>query len=87
LNRINDRVLSANGVSLENVTYETAVGVLRDSGPTLHLVVKRRVVLPSTPIDQAQAQTLKLTLTKSRKKDGESSSDDQDLRYLYSNTH
>ncbi len=30
--RINDRVISANGVSLEGVDYATAVQVLRDSG-------------------------------------------------------
>lgn len=32
-----------NGVSLENVEYATAVQVLRDSGNTVTLVVKRRV--------------------------------------------
>ena len=44
--RINDRVISANNVSLEGVDYATAVQVLRDSGQTVNLVVKRRVVLP-----------------------------------------
>lgn len=39
-----------NGVSLENVEYATAVQVLRDSGNTVQLVVKRRVPLnPVTP--------------------------------------
>ena len=61
---INDRVLSANNVSLESVEYAKAVQVLRDSGPTLHLVIKRRIVVGSEP------QSIKLTLTKSRKKDG-----------------
>ena len=46
--RINDRVISANNVSLEGVDYATAVQVLRDSGQTVSLVVKRRVVLPPT---------------------------------------
>lgn len=43
LNRVNDRIISVNGVSLENVEYATAVQVLRDSGNTVTLVVKRRV--------------------------------------------
>lgn len=42
-NRVNDRIISVNGVSLENVEYATAVQVLRDSGNTVTLVVKRRV--------------------------------------------
>lgn len=40
---MNDRIISVNGVSLENVEYATAVQVLRDSGNTVTLVVKRRV--------------------------------------------
>ncbi|GFG33860.1 hypothetical protein Cfor_12812, partial [Coptotermes formosanus] len=63
--RVNDRIISANGVSLENVEYATAVQVLRDSGNTVLLVVRRRVVLPACP----EPQTLKLSLTKSKKKD------------------
>ena len=39
-------MISANGISLEGVDYATAVQVLRDSGQTVSLVVKRRVVLP-----------------------------------------
>ena len=39
-------MISANNVSLEGVDYATAVQVLRDSGQTVNLVVKRRVVLP-----------------------------------------
>lgn len=46
--RINDRVISANNVSLEGVDYATAVQVLRDSGQSVNLVVKRRVILPPT---------------------------------------
>lgn len=41
--RVNDRIISVNGVCLENVEYSTAVQVLRDSGNTVTLVVKRRV--------------------------------------------
>ncbi|XP_023725959.1 tight junction protein ZO-1 isoform X6 [Cryptotermes secundus] len=63
--QVNDRIISANGVSLENVEYATAVQVLRDSGNTVLLVVRRRVVLPACP----EPQTLKLSLTKSKKKD------------------
>lgn len=41
--RVNDRIISVNGISLDNVDYATAVQVLRDSGNTVTLVVKRRV--------------------------------------------
>nr|QRF78316.1 ZO1 [Euperipatoides kanangrensis] len=63
---INDRVISANGLSLENVDYATAVNVLRDSGNIAHLVVKRKVVLPS---NTTESQTMKVTLTKNKKKE------------------
>ncbi|XP_046396264.1 tight junction protein ZO-1 isoform X4 [Ischnura elegans] len=42
---VNDRILSANGVSLEGVDYGTAVAVLRESGQTVTLSVKRRVLM------------------------------------------
>lgn len=64
--RINDRLISANGISLENVDYARAVQVLRDSGAAVQLVVKRRIVLPAAP----EAQTVKVTLTKNKKKEG-----------------
>lgn len=64
--RINDRLISANGISLENVDYARAVQVLRDSGAAVQLVVKRRIVLPAAP----EAQTIKVTLTKNKKKEG-----------------
>ncbi|XP_049776223.1 tight junction protein ZO-1 isoform X4 [Schistocerca cancellata] len=74
--QVNDRIISANGVSLENVEYATAVQVLRDSGSTVSLAVRRRVVLPGCPPPPpppphgaAHAQTLKLCLTKASKKD------------------
>lgn len=63
--QVNDRVVSANGMSLENVEYATAVQVLRECGPQVNLLVKRRVFLPP-PSD-----LLKVTLTKNKKKDGE----------------
>ncbi|CRK89457.1 CLUMA_CG003198, isoform D, partial [Clunio marinus] len=51
----NDRIVSANGISLENVEYATAVQVLRDSGNTVTLVVKRRV--PSLQGNYSQSGT------------------------------
>ncbi|GIY97115.1 tight junction protein ZO-1 [Caerostris extrusa] len=63
--RLNDRVISANGISLENVDYATAVQVLRECGNTVNLVIKRRVVLP---LNANGPQTLKVTLTKNKKK-------------------
>ncbi|KAF6216855.1 hypothetical protein GE061_001205 [Apolygus lucorum] len=62
---VNDRIMSANGVSLDGVEYATAVQVLRDSGNTVQLVVRRRVVLPSSP----EPQTIRVQISKSRKKD------------------
>ncbi|CAL1264673.1 unnamed protein product [Larinioides sclopetarius] len=64
--RLNDRVISANGISLENVDYATAVQVLRECGNTVNLVIKRRVVLPP---NNNGPQTLKVTLTKNKKKE------------------
>jgi len=62
---INDRVISANSVSLEGVDYATAVQVLRDSGQTVNLVVKRRVVLPSP----TEPQNIRVSLNKNKKKE------------------
>ncbi|XP_055905016.1 uncharacterized protein LOC129940651 isoform X1 [Eupeodes corollae] len=99
--QVNDRIISVNGVSLENVEYATAVQVLRDSGNTVTLVVKRRVPISSTTAHQhshsmssvglvqqpltapgintataspilnapGPGQPIKVTLTKSNKKD------------------
>ena len=44
-------------MSLEGVDYATAVQVLRDSGQTVNLVVKRRVVLPPTVPSSAPLPT------------------------------
>ncbi|XP_077485428.1 tight junction protein 1-like [Amblyomma americanum] len=60
--QINDRVVSANGLSLENVDYATAVQVLRECGRTVNLIIKRRVVL-------GHAESLRVTLTRAKKKD------------------
>ena len=76
---INDRVISANNVSLEGVDYGTAVQVLRDSGQSVNLVVKRRVILPpAIPASQLlhlsdtqphQAKLMNVSLQRSKKKD------------------
>ena len=58
--------MSVNGISLENVDYGTAVSVLRDSGAAVNLAVKRRIVLNN----YHEPLTYKVTLTKSKKKDG-----------------
>ncbi|XP_066261904.1 tight junction protein ZO-1 isoform X1 [Euwallacea similis] len=42
--QVNDRIISVNGISLQNVDYATAVQVLRDSGDTVSLVIKRRTL-------------------------------------------
>lgn len=74
-----------NGISLENVEYATAVQVLRDSGNTVNLVVKRRVpnLLPAHQHSHSLSSTngltthqvngsqpqVKVVITKSNKKD------------------
>ncbi|KAL5235807.1 hypothetical protein ACI65C_003217 [Semiaphis heraclei] len=61
---VNDRIMTANGVSLDNVEYGTAVAVLRECGENVTLSLRRRLVLPSnTP------HTLRIHLNKTRKKD------------------
>ncbi len=76
--RINDRVTSANGISLEGVDYATAVQVLRDSGQTVSLVVKRRVVLPPTAqvpglsnglSASPEPKTVRVSLSRNKKKE------------------
>ena len=75
--RINDRVVSANNVSLEGVDYATAVQVLRDSGQNVSLVVKRRVILPpAIPPNSVLPQNgidlpkyLNVSLARSKKKE------------------
>ncbi|KAG8229012.1 hypothetical protein J437_LFUL007566, partial [Ladona fulva] len=56
--RVNDRILSANGVSLEGVDYGTAVAVLRESGQTVTLSVKRRVIVQSQQQQQLSPNTM-----------------------------
>ncbi|XP_076324782.1 tight junction protein ZO-1-like isoform X4 [Tachypleus tridentatus] len=64
--QVNDRVVSVNGISLENVDYSTAVQVLRESGSVVNLEIKRRVLTNSSGED---SQTFKVTLTKNKKKE------------------
>ncbi|XP_054747083.1 tight junction protein ZO-1 isoform X2 [Anastrepha obliqua] len=61
--QVNDRIISVNGVSLENVEYATAVQVLRDSGNTVALVVKRRVPISSTAQNHQPPNMSSLGLT------------------------
>ncbi|XP_063980118.1 tight junction protein ZO-1-like isoform X2 [Diachasmimorpha longicaudata] len=67
--QVNDRIISANGVSLEGADYGAAVRVLRDSGSTVLLVVKRRALgnIPGSPASTPQSH--RLTLTRNNKKD------------------
>ncbi|XP_034948893.1 tight junction protein ZO-1 isoform X2 [Chelonus insularis] len=68
--QVNDRIISANGVSLEGADYGAAVRVLRDSGSTVLLVVKRRSAgNTSNPAANTGPQTHRLTLTRNNKKD------------------
>lgn len=81
--RVNDRIISVNGISLQNVDYATAVQVLRDSGDTVTLVIKRRTIhhqhshslsasYTGAPLAALGVNPLpaKITLTKNSKKEG-----------------
>jgi len=71
IRRVNDRIISANGVSLEGADYGAAVRVLRDSGSTVLLVVKRRSSSNSPGcLGSVAPQSHRLTLTRNNKKDG-----------------
>jgi tight junction protein 1 len=80
--QVNDRIISVNGISLQNVDYATAVQVLRDSGDTVTLVIKRRTIqhqhshslsasYTGTPLAALGINPLpaKVTLTKNSKKE------------------
>ncbi|XP_050513704.1 tight junction protein ZO-2 isoform X2 [Diabrotica virgifera virgifera] len=78
--QVNDRIISVNGISLQNVDYATAVQVLRDSGDTVTLVIKRRTIQHShthsssfngPPLAALGSNSLstKVTLTKNSKKE------------------
>ena len=59
---------------MEGVDYATAVQVLRDSGQTVSLVVKRRVVLPPATNNAMAAainesKSVRVTLSRNKKKE------------------
>lgn len=54
-------MISANNISLEGVDYATAVQVLRDSGQSVSLVVKRRLVLPPSVNNTNQSSAAAMT--------------------------
>lgn len=64
--RIGDIVLSANGVSFENVDYSRAVNVLRESETMVNLLIKRR--LNPNCVSGAQ-NMLSVQLQRSKKKE------------------
>ncbi|KAJ0172143.1 hypothetical protein K1T71_012116 [Dendrolimus kikuchii] len=63
--QVNDRIVSVNGVPLENVEYARAVQVLRDSGATVSLVVRRRAPAPPP----TASTTIKIGLSRNGKKE------------------
>eukprot|EP00081_Caenorhabditis_elegans_P000473 NP_001021686.1 ZO-1 (Zonula Occludens tight junctional protein) Ortholog [Caenorhabditis elegans] len=63
--QVNDRILSANQVSFENIEYSSAVDIIKNKDH-IDMIVKRRVAVPMLEYEQ---RTLKFTLSKSRKKD------------------
>ncbi|VDP02874.1 unnamed protein product [Heligmosomoides polygyrus] len=63
--QVNDRILSANGVSFESIDYSSAVDIIKNA-EHINMIVKRRVAMPIMEFEQ---RTLKFTLSKSRKKD------------------
>ncbi|CAD6184962.1 unnamed protein product [Caenorhabditis auriculariae] len=63
--QLNDRILSANSVSFENIDYAHAVEIIKNA-EQINMIVKRRVAMPVLEFEQ---RTLKFTLSKSRKKD------------------
>ncbi|XP_070178926.1 tight junction protein ZO-1-like isoform X3 [Littorina saxatilis] len=65
--QLNDRIISVNGISLENVNHSTAIQVLKNSGDSVHLVVRRRVVMPTAV--EKESPPLKVTLIRKNKKD------------------
>ncbi|ENN70596.1 hypothetical protein YQE_12771, partial [Dendroctonus ponderosae] len=82
LSTVNDRIISVNGISLQNVDYATAVQVLRDSGDTVTLVIKRRTLQlshghsasysgppPLAALGVSPPPPSKVTITKSSKKE------------------
>ncbi|BFZ25795.1 hypothetical protein BsWGS_28834 [Bradybaena similaris] len=65
--QINDRLVSVNGIPLDNVDHNTAISVLRDCGNIVNLVVRRRIVLPSSL--ERSCHPFSINLNKTSKKD------------------
>ncbi|XP_061190159.1 tight junction protein ZO-1-like isoform X3 [Saccostrea echinata] len=64
---INDRVMSVNGIPLDNVDHKQAIAVLKDSGNKVNLVIRRRVLVPTyTEMDNSP---LKITLSRKNRRD------------------
>ncbi|KAK2192766.1 hypothetical protein NP493_23g04001 [Ridgeia piscesae] len=63
--QINDRVMSVNSMPMENVDHASAIAVLKESGNTVDLVIRRKVVI--SPEENFE-QPFKVTLHKKNKK-------------------
>ncbi|XP_038604557.1 ligand of Numb protein X 2-like isoform X2 [Tachyglossus aculeatus] len=60
-----DHVLEVNGVTIGNVTHEQAIGLLRQPGPTLRLVVlQEKGFSPKAPAQDAGREVIRVTLVK-----------------------
>lgn len=69
---VNDRVISANGISLENVDYSQAISVLRECGSNVSLLIKRRALVNhpiGNMIMEQNNNPIKVTLSKANKKE------------------
>ncbi|XP_056002922.1 tight junction protein ZO-1-like isoform X20 [Ostrea edulis] len=64
---INDRVMSVNGIPLENVEHKQAIGVLKDSGNKVNLVIRRRVLIPT--YTEMENTPLKITLSRKNRRE------------------
>eukprot|EP00105_Crassostrea_gigas_P017858 XP_011435800.2 PREDICTED: tight junction protein ZO-1 isoform X2 [Crassostrea gigas] len=64
---INDRVMSVNGIPLENVDHKQAIAVLKDSGNKVNLVIRRRVLVPT--YTDTENTPLKITLSRKNRRE------------------
>ncbi|XP_041355918.1 tight junction protein ZO-1-like isoform X2 [Gigantopelta aegis] len=65
--QVNDRIVSVNSISLEYVDHATAISVLRDCGNKVHLIIRRRMIVPNHT--ESDSPPFKITLNKKNKKD------------------
>lgn len=62
--RINDRVMSVNGIPLENVDHKQAIAVLKDSGNKVNLVsITEDSCCKYSPVNCSKSQNCKLLYT------------------------